>query len=118
MTSFQSQPANVEAEQWDGSADALLKIQQLIFPASPLVGRKENHADPERQRLGVMVDTAGLMKHELVHLNIGDWVVVWPGGAIKVVGEKEFGEMFRPAAGFIADAERANTTDRPSLADA
>mgnify|MGYP001598571042 FL=1 len=90
----------IQAEQWDGSDRSLAAIQQLIFPASPLVGRRETAVsdDPAHRHLAVSCDrqtpSSPYLKQELKHAKLGDWVAKWPDGAIDIVSADLFRAMF------------------------
>ena len=101
-TKYQTQPTEIAAEQWDGSDDALRRVQELMFPSSPLTGRRCNlpNGDGKYQKLMVDCDVPGRATGtECKHASIGDWVVRWTDGSIDVVTNERFRVMFTPAVG-------------------
>jgi hypothetical protein len=103
MTTYiQIATPTIEAEQWLGTDESLRKIQALIFPASPLLGRKANEVDrfghlPGHPTLGVMIDKSDVIPHQLAHLTVGGWAVKYPNGRITTMTDEEFRAVFAPA---------------------
>lgn len=120
MTTYTTKSTEITAEQWDASDDALHRIQRLIFPASPLVARREDMFSEDEKYRTVMIvasrpDT--VTKQEMVRCGVGDWVVKWPDGQIDVVGGERFRALYAPAVSKLSPSEIAEKMGVPSLAD-
>lgn len=73
-----SKARQFDAIQWDGKPETLRAIQNLIWPASPLLAP----ADHNVTALGVMVRLDGTdryVKYELRHVDLGGWLTVERG---------------------------------------
>lgn len=96
MTTYiQTAAPHVEAEQWDGSDESLHRIQRLLFPRSPW---RSHYAGLLTERMSSSLGVPVLigMSEQMVTIDVGMWVVQYPGGRVATMTDAEFHEWFTP----------------------
>lgn len=110
---FTGQPEAVNAVQWDGTPEALQRLQALLWPGSPLIAtpgleprtkeKSTTYGNPATAHVGVHVTAPDqhYIGHELKFANVGDWVLRFDDGRIEIVTGSAFARRFTPAAAAI-----------------